>query len=146
MQPEFDSQMREILESVERAEVVCIIFPLFGQCLVFDGRHTPDDPPQMAVSPPMGSAERRLRQLNQARPHLPKATEMTAIPWSGSVASMARTGIWEMVKDRMITLGPATAEAACEAALNELLGWEHRSNIAMIKGQGPFHTVWSRSE
>ena len=29
--PEFERRKREILEAVEQAEVVCIIFPLFGQ-------------------------------------------------------------------------------------------------------------------
>ena len=145
MDPEFERNMQETMDSVENAEVVAIIFPLLGQCLIYDSRHTAEDPPRIAVSPPLGSAERRLRQLNQARPHLPRATDMTAIPWTASVASMARTGIWEAVVGRMVNSGFKSSGAACQAALDELLEWEYRANVAMIKGRGPFHTVWSRA-
>lgn len=145
MDSEIERQMQGILDSVEQAEVVCVIFPRFGQCLVFDGRYTAEDPPRMAISPPLGSAERRLRQLNRARSYLPPAKEMTAIPWMDSVAGMARSGIWERLVSRMVDSDFKSAASSCQAALDELLQWEHRATVAMIRGEGPFHTVWSRT-
>ncbi len=145
MNQEREPSMEDILRNVEKAEVVCVIFPLLGQCLVYDNRHSEEDPPQVNVSPPLGSAERRLRQLNQARPHLSRTHKMTAVPWTGSVASMARSGIWERIVRRMEDAGFERAQASCQSALDELLEWEYRANVEMIRGQGPFHTVWSRA-
>ena len=144
MDREIERQMQEVLLSVEQAEVVCVIFPHFAQCLVFDSRYTAEDPPRMTVSPLLGSAERRLHQLNQARPHLPRAQGIVAIPWADSVASMAGfgyldhdwwAGLW--------TRGFKSAATECQEALDELLGWEHRANVDMIRGRGPFYTLWS---
>ena len=30
-------------------------------------------------------------------------------------------------------------------ALDELRQWERRSMVSMIRGQGPYHTIWSRT-
>ena len=144
MDKEFERQMQEVLDGVKTAEVVCIIFPHLSQCLVFDGRYTPEEPPRLAVSPPLGSIQRRLRQLNQARPYLPKVTQLTTIPWTEPVASLVRSGIWERLMARMIDSGFTSAVASCQAVLDELRAWEYRANVAMIRGHGPYHTIWSR--
>ena len=145
MENEFERNIREVMQSVEQAEVVCIIFPHLSQCLIFDSRHTAEDPPRVTVSPPLGSAERRLRDLNRARPHLPRAEGMVAVPWTESVRSMAQSRIWERIVARMVDSGFHSAAADCQTALDELLGWEYRANVAMIQGRGPFHTLWSRA-
>ena len=69
---------------------------------------------------------------------------MATIPWAGSVASMAQSGIWERVVGRMAGSGFASAEAACQVALDEVLDWEQRANVAMVRGEGPFQSIWSR--
>ena len=71
---------------------------------------------------------------------------MTGIPWTGSVASMASTPIWDHIVARMVDSGFAPAREWCQAALDDLLEWEYKANVAMISGGGPFHTIWSRSE
>ena len=143
MDREIERQMQEVLLSVEQAEVVCVIFPHFAQCLVFDSRSTAEDPPRMTVSPLLGSAERWLHQLNQARPHLPRAQGIVAIPWAYSVASMAGSAIWTRLVGRMVDSGFRSTVPACQEALDELLGWEHRANVDMVRGRGPFYTLWS---
>ena len=144
MNYDFQRRKREILRTIDEAEVVCIIFSNFGQSLIFDSRYTAEEPPRIAVSPPVGSGERWLRQLNQARPHLPRAKEMATLPWVGSVASMVHAGIWERIVTRMVIAGFSSAEASCKAALDEVLEWEYRATIAMVRGEGPFQTIWSR--
>ena len=145
MESRFDRYMKEVLDSVEQAETVCVIFPLLNQCLIYDDRHTADDPPRITVSPPLGSAERRLRQLNRARPNVPKATELTAFPWTGSVTSLVQAGIWDKMVKRMVDSGFPDAAEAHQSTLKELLAWERRFYVSMIKGEGPFHTLWSRA-
>ena len=144
MESRFDRYMKDLMDSVQQAEIVCIIFPLLNQCLIYDGRYAAEDPPRITVSSPLGSAERRLRHLNRARPSLPKATELTAFQWSGSVTSLLQSGIWERLVKRMADSGFQEAADACQTTLTDLLSWERRFNISMIRGEGPFHTIWSR--
>ena len=142
---EYDQEMADALHSAETAEVVCIILPTIDQCLVYDSRSAPDDPPRIAVSAPLGSAERRLRHVNRARPEFPHARELSVLPWTGSIESFSNSAIWEMLERRMNSAGFPATDEQCAQALDELRKWERRSLIAMIQGQGPYHTVWSRS-
>jgi hypothetical protein len=142
---EFEREMAEALENAEAAEVVCVILPIINQCLVFDGRSGPDDPPRLTVSAPLGSGERRLRHVNKTRPHLERARELAVLPWSGSINAFANSRIWGMLQDRMLSSGYDGINEQCEAAIEELHQWERRSLVSMIRGQGPFHTIWSRT-
>ena len=145
MQPDSDSDMAEAIEHAEKSEIVCVILPFINQCLVLDSRQAENDPPRVSVSPPLGSAERRLRHVNQARPHLKHAREMALIPWSGSVQSLASSTVWELILRRMGDSGSSASAEACDGVLDELRQWERRALASMIKGQGAFHTLWSRS-
>ena len=145
-EPEFDHEMAEALENAEAAEVVCIILPLINQCLVYDSRSARDDPPRISVSPPLGSGERRLRHVNKARPHLERSRSLAVIPWPGSVGSLAESGVWRMLVTRMADSGSAEMDARCVEALEELRQWERRSMMSLIRGQGPYHTLWSRTD
>jgi len=143
---EFDREMAEALEHAEAAEVVCIILPLINQCLVYDSRSGEGDPPRISVSAPLGSAERRLRHVNRSRPNLKHARELAVIPWSGSIQSLEASGAWDMLQRRMNNSGFENGQGECDKVLGELQQWERRSMMAMIKGQGPYHTIWSRND
>ena len=145
-EPEFDHEMAEALENAEAAEVVCIILPLINQCLVYDSRSAPDDPPRISVSPPLGSGERRLRHVNKARPRLERSRSLAVIPWPGSVGSLAESGVWRMLVTRMADSGFEEMDARCVEALEELLQLERQSMMSLIRGQGPYHTLWSRTD
>ncbi len=142
---DYDREMAEALQQAEEAEVVCIILPLINQCLVYDSRSAENDPPRIWVSPPLGSAERRLRHANRARPNMPHARELAVLPWSGSIQSLEASGVWEMLQRRMRNSGFDDSQDSCDKALEELQQWERRSMMAMIKGQGPYHTIWARN-
>ena len=95
MDPEPSEEQRGFFEEIDSAEVVVVILAALGQCLVLDSRYTTEDPPEMSVSPPLGSGERRLHELNQARPHLPKAQRLVGVPWGGSLNALVRSGVGE---------------------------------------------------
>ena len=139
-----DREMTEALQSAESATVVLVILPIINQCLVYDSRTGPDDPPRISVSAPLGSAERRLRHVNRARPDLPHARELSVIPWAGSIEAFAGSPVWELLGRRMKSAGFEGTDEQCASALEELRRWERRSLMAMIQGQGPYHTLWSR--
>jgi hypothetical protein len=144
-EPEFDKEMAEALENAENAEVVCVILPIINQCLVFDARSGPDDPPRITVSAPLGSGERRLRHTNKARPHLKHARELAVLPWTGSVGAFVNSRIWGMLQDRMNGSGYDGTQEQCDKTMEDLRQWERRALISMIRGQGPYHTIWSRT-
>ncbi len=145
MQPDFDNDMTEAVENAERSEVVCVIIPFINQCLVLDSREAKGDPPRLTVSQPLGSAERRLRHVNQARPNMKHTRELAVIPWVGSVQSFANSGAWDMIVRRMVDSGFTESAGACDEVLDELRQWERRALVSMIQGQGPFHTLWARA-
>ena len=142
---DYDREMTEALQSAETAEVVCIILPIIDQCLVYDSRSAPDDPPRISVSAPLGSGERRLRHVNRARPDLPRTHELSVIPWTGTIEAFSGSRVWELLERRMNASGFEGTEEQCASALSELRQWERRSMMAMIQGQGPYHTIWSRT-
>ena len=144
MQADFDWDAAEVLESIDEADVVSIIFPHVGKCLVFDGRYASEDPPRVAVLSPIGSAGKRLDQLNQARPNLPKAVALAAIPWIDSVSSMISSPVWGHLVARATDSGFKEVLNACQVAMHELLGCEYSAKVDMIRGKGPFYTIWNR--
>ena len=85
----------------------------------------------------------RLRSLKRARPHLPKATEIVAIPWPIYVENLVRSGVWAQVMKRIESTGSQDAVASAEAALNELRALESQELTALIKG-GQYETIWAR--
>ncbi|MEX2431503.1 MAG: hypothetical protein WD645_06245 [Dehalococcoidia bacterium] len=143
--PEFDREMAEAIASAEAAEVVCVIFPMINQCLVYDSRFAPSDPPRVSVSPPLGSAERRLRHVNKARPHMKHARDLAVIPWTGSIGSMVDSEVWHLIVTRMAASGDDESDSKCVQALEDLRRWERRTLVQMINGQGPYHTIWARA-
>ena len=85
----------------------------------------------------------RLRSLKRARPHLPKATEIVAIPWPIYVENLVRSGVWARVMKRIESTGSQDAVASAEAGLNELRALESQELTALIKG-GQYETIWAR--
>ena len=142
---EYDREMAEAIEHAETSEVVCIILPLINQCLVYDNRSTAEDPPRISVSPPLGSAERRLRHVNRARPNMPHARELAAIPWCRFDPELGGVRRLRHAVPPRQRLRFDSVQRQYDEALDELRQWERRSTIAMIRGQGPYHTLWSRN-
>jgi len=51
-----------------------------------------------------------------------------------------------MIVTRMASSGFEGTDQTCVEALEELKQWERRSLMAMIRGQGPYHTLWSATD
>lgn len=106
-------------------------------------RQGPEDGPFIRVLPMARGLHARLRSLKRARPHLPKATEIVAIPWPIYVENMVRSGVWERVMKRIESTDSVDALSAAEAALNELRAIESQDLTALIHG-GQYETIWAR--
>ena len=97
-------------------------------------RQGPEDGPFIRVLPMARGLHERLRSIKRARPHLPKATEIVAIPWPIYVENMVRSGVWARVIQRIETTGSTEAIAAAESALTELRALERQGLTALLKG------------
>ena len=143
MDREFGFDIDTIVGHIETAPTLSFFFPRLRRSLVLDMRQGPEDGPFIRVLPMARSLHERLRTLKRARPHLPKATEIVAIPWPIYVENMVRSGVWARVMSRIESTGSDDAVSAAEAALNELRAIESQELTALIRG-GQYETIWAR--
>ena len=143
MDREFGLDIDAIVGHIDSAPTLSFFFPRLRRSLVVDMRQGPEDGPFIRVLPMAHGLHERLRSIKRARPHLPKATEIVAIPWPIYVENMVRSGVWARVIQRIETTGSVDAVSAAEAALTELRALESQELTALIKG-GQYETIWAR--
>ena len=142
MDREFGLDIDAIVGHIDSAPTLSFFFPRLRRSLVVDMRQGPEDGPFIRVLPMARGLHERLRSIKRARPHLPKATEIVAIPWPIYVENMV-SGVWARVIQRIETTGSVDAVSAAEAALTELRALESQELTALIKG-GQYETIWAR--
>jgi len=140
---EFGLDIDAIVGHIDNAPTLSFFFPRLRRSLVVDMRQGPEDGPFIRVLPMARGLHERLRSIKRARPHLPKATEIVAIPWPIYVENMVRSGVWTRVIQRIEATGSTEAIAAAESALTELRALESQELTALIKG-GQYETIWAR--
>ena len=143
MDREFGLDIDAIVGHIDNAPTLSFFFPRLRRSLVVDMRQGPEDGPFIRVLPMARGLHERLRSIKRARPHLPKATEIVAIPWPIYVENMVRSGVWTRVIQRIEATGSTEAIAAAESALTELRALESQELPALIKG-GQYETIWAR--
>ncbi|NQW18668.1 MAG: hypothetical protein HQ478_14425 [Chloroflexi bacterium] len=134
-----------IVGHVESSETFSVFFPSLRKALVVDMRHGPEEGPMVRVLPMARSPQERLRSLRRLRPHLPRATQMVAIPWPSYVANIVRSGVWDKLAERISESGSEDAVRALAHSLAELRQHESSELATLIRGDH-YETIWSRSE
>jgi hypothetical protein len=142
---EYGVDLGAIVGHVESSETFSIFFPSLRKALVVDMRHGPEEGPMVRVLPMARSPQERLRSLRRLRPHLPRATQMVAIPWPSYVANMVRSGVWDKLAVRVSESGSEDAVRALSHSLAELRQHESTELATLIRGDH-YETIWSRSE
>ena len=143
MDREFGLDIDAIVGHIDGAPTLSFFFPRLRRSLILDMRQGPEHGPFIRVLPMARGLHERLRSLKRARPHLPKATEIVAIPWPIYVENMVRSGVWARVIKRIEATGSTDAVAAAESALTELRAIESQELTALIRG-GQYETIWAR--
>ena len=142
MEGQFQQDIEEIKESVEKAEVLSLFFPTFRKALLIDTRSNEREGPMVRVVPMVGSPQERLRTLRRLRPGFPRVHNLTVVPWPRYVGSLVRLGVWDRIVGRFVAAGQMEAVRACEEALEELRRLEKAELAAVVLGQN-YHTIWS---
>ncbi|MDA1258965.1 MAG: hypothetical protein O3C10_14155 [Chloroflexi bacterium] len=143
MDRDYGLDIDAIVGHIDSAPTLSFFFPRLRRALIVDMRQGPEDGPYIRVLPMARSLHERLRGLKRARPHLPKATELVAIPWPIYVENMVRSGVWARVMKRIESAGSPDAMSAAESALTELRAIESQELTALIQG-GQYETIWAR--
>lgn len=134
-----------IIEAIQSAEVMSLIFPRFGKVLVLDLRHTIEIPPWVSVDDVVNSPEERLVRLEQKRPLLPLPEEFRIAAWVGSVESLREAGVADAMLERCSETGDVAIVEQCREAIQVLDTYERRHLKAVMLGKMS-RTIWQREE
>ena len=144
MDNDFSIDLVDIAQTIRSSEVIAIRFVAVGHRLLLDFRSTEIDGPMVRVVTPVKSIEERYRSLRQLRPRFDSPEKIVAIWWPRFCSSLAPTGVWSEVMERVTESGHTEAVRLAEGALAELLELERRQHQEAIRGEG-FRTLWSAS-
>lgn len=143
--------LSEIRTIIAGSDVFAVAFRLFPERLLIDTRYDGDDPdgpcamPMVAIVDPVETMEERFFWLGQHRPSLGAPEEFNFFFWPHSVRFLEESGIWEAVRERIVSTGFPGAAATCDAAMADLVERERLATIDAIRGDR-YHTVWSAGE
>ena len=145
MSNDFGLDLDQILRVVDTADVLIIRFQIvMDQRLLVDARSTAIDPPVVQLVPRAGSVEERFRSLKQLRPRFPLPDKIMSFQWPRHVATLAETGVWDRIVQRVTAAGHSGTAEMCEAIWRELLAAERREVITAITGGDRYQTLWQR--
>jgi hypothetical protein len=141
----------EIEHIVKHADVFTAAFRLFPERLLIDTRHDPSDPdgasgtPMVAIVDPVVSIQERFFWLGQHRPSLGMPESFEFFFWPHSTLYLEESGLWHMIRDRIVHSGFAGARETVDAALRDLIVRERAATIDAITGS-QHETLWSARE
>ncbi|MPZ24618.1 MAG: hypothetical protein GEU28_14050 [Dehalococcoidia bacterium] len=141
----FGVDMSEVFESIDRAEVLTVFFPVLRRTLLVDARSNESDGPWVGVVPMVATPEDRLRELERMRPRFPRPDSITFIPWSKYIDSLERLGVIERLCRRFAASGQDDVVERCRDAFGELQKLERVEIRNAIAGEG-YQTLWSADE
>ena len=142
MDNDFNVDLVDITSTIKSGEVLTIRFIAVGQRLLLDFRATEIDGPMVRVVMPVKSVEERYRMLKQARPRFAPPEKIEAIWWPRFAKSLASTGVWKAVMERVSESGHVDAVRQAEDALAELVRLEYEQQREAVRGEG-FKTLWA---
>jgi hypothetical protein len=80
--------------------------------------------------------------LKLVRPRFAPPEKIEAIWWPRYAKSLAPTGIWKAVMERVSDSGHVDAVRQAEDTLEELIRLEHEQQRDAVRGEG-FRTLWA---
>jgi hypothetical protein len=141
---DYSIDLDEIAATIRTAEVMTMRFVTVGQRLLMDFRATEIDGPMLKLVDPAKSVQQRYASLRQLRPRFEPPEKIVSIWWPRFASSLATTGIWDDVLERVSASGHADAVRGAAESLAALIEMEREQQRHSITGEG-FRTLWSAS-
>jgi hypothetical protein len=139
---EYGIDLDEIRRVIDAAEVLVVRFSITDRRLLVDARTNQTDGPLIRVVPPVASGEERFKALRAMRPTFPAPERIMTFQWPRHARSLVESGLWDYLARRIVAIGAAADD--CNAAIRELIATERQVEVAAIRGDESFKTLWER--
>ena len=133
--------LAEVEKVVDLCDVFTIIFRLFPERLLVDGRTSPQEGPLVAVVEPVATVEERYHWLGRERPSFGPPERFMFFLWPHSIAFLEQCGVVAGIRRRCEATGGPEALSMFDRALAELREKEQRATRAAITGEN-CRTLW----
>jgi hypothetical protein len=141
---DYNIDLGEIAATIRSADVITMRFVTVGQRLLVDFRTTEIDGPMLKLVEPAKTVQQRYASLRSLRPRFAAPEKIVSIWWPRFAASLATTGAWDDVLERVAESGHPEAVREAAEVLAELIEMEREQQRGSITGEG-FRTLWSAS-
>ena len=144
MSEDFGIDLDEVRRVIENSEVLIIRLETVGSRVLVDFRSTSTEPPFISRVPRVNSVEERVRDVKALRPAFAYPEKLMSFAWPRRVSVIAQSGLWDVVRHRLESIG---GQASGEAALRvhrELVDEERREVVAAVRGGEGMRTIWQR--
>lgn len=142
---DYGIDLDEVRRVIDAADVLVVRFSITDQRLLVDARTNDEHGPMIRVVPKAGSAEERFRTLKAMRPRFRVPERILTFQWPRHASAMGESGVWDHLVRRMLLLGWPDTAAQCEQAFRDLVDAEHQVEIAAVRGDEGFQTLWPRN-
>jgi hypothetical protein len=143
MSVDYGIDLEEVRRVVDAADVLVVRFSVTDRRLLVDARSSEADGPMIKVVPPVSSGEERFKALKMMRPRFRTPQRILTFQWPRHARALEEAGIWQHIARRLVALGWSETAAQCDEALAELIEEERRTEIAAIRGDEGFKTLWA---
>ncbi len=145
MDADSEDDLQDIIENIDKAEVMSLFFPTFRRAVVIDTRSNEKEGPMVRIMPMAASPQERMRTIRRLRPGFPRVRNIILIPWLRYVDSLVELGVWERIVNRFVASGHSEVASACDSILQELRQLEKAELIAVVRGDN-YQSIWSAGE
>lgn len=141
---DFGIDLEEVRRVIEDSEVLIIRLETVGSRVLVDFRSTSTEPPYISRVPRVNSVEERIRAVKELRPAFPYPEKLMSFAWPRRVSVIGESGLWDVVRQRMESIGGEAAGEAATLVHRELLDEERREVVAAVRGGESMRTIWQR--
>lgn len=141
---DFGIDLEEVRRVIEDSEVLIIRLETVGSRVLVDFRSTSTEPPYISRVPRVNSVEERVRAVKELRPAFPYPEKLMSFAWPRRVSVIGESGLWDVVRQRMESIGGEAAGEAAALVHRELLDEERREVVAAVRGGESMRTIWQR--
>lgn len=138
----FGIDLDEVRRVIDAADVLVVRFVLTDRRLLVDARTNDECGPLVGVVPPAANAQERFRSLKVMRPRFRSPERILTFEWPRHARALAEAGLWAHIARRLVALGWPETATQCDEAFCQLVEAERLVEVAAIRGDEGFQTLW----
>jgi hypothetical protein len=142
---DYGMDIGEVTRVIEAADVLVVRFAILDKRLLIDSRTGETEGPLIAIVPKAGSVEERFKSLKKLRPRFPLPERIMSFMWPRHMATLRKSGIWDKIEQRLVSLGGPEMSARCEEIFQQLATEEKAEVLLAIRGGEGYQSLWERT-